>query len=120
MSLANAPKLTTAIPKRRYRLGEFSLVLLGEIESPARPPLRYVLAVIAPGAAEPHLYIVSQQSPVEVRDQGSHQLRVISADGDQVLGAQDRWKELEAFAEQGIKMVRQRLALEDETLQRLL
>jgi hypothetical protein len=44
--LMQAPKITTAIPQRRYRLADFSAVVLGEIESPDPARYRYILALV--------------------------------------------------------------------------
>ena len=38
--------IQTAIPKRRYRIGEFTAVVLGEVESEDRADYRYIMAVV--------------------------------------------------------------------------
>ena len=44
-----APKIQTAIPQRRYQLGEYSGVVLGEIESSDGVKYRYILALVREG-----------------------------------------------------------------------
>ena len=47
------PGIVTAIPKRRYTLGEFSLVVLGEIESNDNRDYGYIMAVVRGTDPEP-------------------------------------------------------------------
>ena len=56
------PAFKTAIPKRRYKLGEFSIVVLGEVESEDDIDYQYILAVVQGQDPEPGLYITAEKS----------------------------------------------------------
>ena len=74
------PEIKTAIPKRRYRLGEFSLVVLDEIDSTDDVDYNYILAVVRESEAEPGLYITAQNDPQQPT-QNTLSMRVIMRDG---------------------------------------
>ena len=44
-----APKIQTAIPQRRYQFGEYTGVVLGEIESSDAVKYQYILALVREG-----------------------------------------------------------------------
>lgn len=115
-----APNIKTAIPKRRYVIGEFSTVLLGDIESNDPNRYRYVFAAVRSGEQQPLMYVICEQAPRAQRDQGSHKLRVLTGNADTELGVSDRWRDEEAFAEEALDIVRKTLVLTDETVARVL
>lgn len=43
------PKITTAIPQRGYLLGEYGVMVLGEIESVDPPNYTFILAMVKEG-----------------------------------------------------------------------
>ncbi len=45
----DAPKIQTAIPQRRYQFGEYTGVVLGDIESGDDVKYRYILALVREG-----------------------------------------------------------------------
>ena len=54
-AMQDKPKIDTAIPQRRYQLGAYTVVVLGEIESSDGKDYRYVAAVVREGDPEPGL-----------------------------------------------------------------
>jgi hypothetical protein len=113
------PGINTAIPKRRYRLGEFSLVVLGEIDSADGIDYGYILAAVREGEAEPGLYITAQSDPQQPT-QNSLSMRVIMRDGSEVIGMSNRWGDLELFTSDALDIVVKILDLADEQPFRLL
>jgi hypothetical protein len=113
------PGIKTAIPKRRYRLGEFSLVVLGEINSADGVDYNYILAVVREGEAEPGLYITAQGDPQQPT-QNTLSMRVIMRDGSEVIGASDRWGDLDSFTSDALDTVIKILDLSDEQPFRLM
>lgn len=112
------PGIRTAIPKRRYRLGEFTLTVLGEIDSSDGVDYRYIMAVIQGQDPEPGLYITAEQpagSAGDVLD-----MRIIMRDGSEVIGQDARWSRLDDFTAEGIDIVSRILSLSDETPYQLL
>lgn len=112
------PGIRTAIPKRRYRLGEFTLTVLGEVDSSDGIDYRYIMAVIQGQDPEPGLYITAEHPP----GSGGKALdmRIIMRDGAEVIGQDTAWRDLDAFAGRGIDIVSRILNLGDETPYRLL
>ena len=112
------PGIATAIPKRRYRLGEFTLIVLGEIESRDGVDYRYIMAVIRGQDPEPGIYITAERGNGAVPCEYS--MRFIMHDGSEVIGRSSRWGELDAFVEEATGIVIRVLNLGDETSYRLL
>jgi hypothetical protein len=114
------PSIKTAIPKRRYQIGDFSASLLGDIESGDARQFRYILAFVQMGQGEPALYLCSEPSPPSEWDRGRYALRVINDAMSEVVDTDDRWGQEEAFAEQAVKLGVQALGLQQERVVRLM
>ncbi|MGB5475259.1 MAG: hypothetical protein WBQ78_17520 [Gammaproteobacteria bacterium] len=116
--MENKPVISTAIPKRRYRLGEFTLTVLGDIESSDGIDYQYIMAVIQGQDREPGMYITAERpdSP------GSRDLsmRLVMRDGAEVIGNSDQWVSLDMFTGEAIDIVSRVLSLSDETPYQLL
>ena len=104
------PSISTAIPLRRYKLGEFTLTVLGDIESPDAVNYRYILAVIQGDDPKPGLYVTAEQGAGE-----DMVMRIMMRDGDEVIGFSDQWRDLDVFADESINIVSRVLSLSDET-----
>ena len=104
------PSIATAVPLRRYRYGEFTLTVLGDVDSQDDIDYRYILAVVQGDDPEPGLYITAERG-------SGHDLamRIMMRDGDEVIGQSDQWQELDDFVDGAIKIVSQVLSLSDET-----
>ena len=111
------PQIGTAIPKRRYQLGDFTAVVLGEVESRDGEEYRFVMAMVPEGQRQPIFYVSSVRN--RAGDEGSHRLRAASAQLTRDLGASDDWNNLDAFCEEALQVVRQALGLMDEQPHRL-
>ena len=112
------PGIATAIPKRRYRLGEFTLIVLGDVESKDGIDYRYIMAVIRGEDPEPGIYITAEQGGVE-RPQ-EIRMRFIMRDGSEIIGSSTRWADLDAFIAEATAIVIRVLNLSDETPYRLM
>jgi len=106
----NKPSILTAIPLRRYTFGEFTLTVLGDIETRDEVSYRYILAVVQGDDPEPGLYLTAEQGAGE-----DLALRVMMRDGEEVIGHSAAWRELDVFVDEAIKIVSQVLNLSDET-----
>lgn len=111
------PKIGTAIPKRRYQLGEFTAVVLGDVESRDDDEYRFVMALVPEGHQQPIFYISSVRN--RSGNEGSHRLRAASAQLTRDLGASDDWSSLDNFCEEALQVARQALGLMDEQPLRL-
>jgi len=112
------PGIATAIPRRRYRLGEFTLVVLGDIESRDGIDYQYIMAGIRGQDPKPGIYITAERG--SGAGQGEFSMRFIMQDGYEVIGSSVRWSDLDAFVEEATGIVSRVLGLGDETSYRLL
>lgn len=117
--MSRFPVIRTAIPQRRYRLGEFNVTLLGEVESGDGIDYRYILAFVEEGRTQPSLYLCSEPNPPGERGAGSHRLRLVNEVMSEVLGSDDAWRDIDVFAEEGLRMGASTLALQSEQPVRL-
>ena len=111
------PAFKTAIPKRRYKLGEFSVVVLGEVESEDDIHYQYILAVVRGQDPEPGLYITAEKSTTPG---DGYLMRVSMKDGAEVIGSSAQWGNLDPFVDEAMGIVSRVLSLGDETPYRLL
>ncbi len=113
----NKPGFKTAIPRRRYKLGEFSIVVLGEIDSSDGVDYQYILAVVQGQDPEPGLYITAEKAVDPKRE---YSMRIIMRDGAEIIGNSTEWGSLESFVEEALGIVSRVLNLGDETPYRLM
>lgn len=112
------PGIATAIPRRRYRLGEFTLVVLGDIQSHDGIDYQYIMAVIRGQDPKPGIYITAERGGGAGQEEFS--MRFIMQDGSEVIGSSVRWSDLDAFVEEATGIISRVLNLGDETSYRLL
>ena len=109
------PGIQTAIPKRRYRLGEFTVTVLGDVDSNDGIDYCYIAAVIQGQDPEPGIYLTAEREAG-----GGYAMRLIMRDGAEVIGNSEQWGELDAFVGEVLDVVVQVLSLTDETPYRLM
>lgn len=108
------PKIETAVPQRRYQLGAYTVVILGDIESADGKDYRYVAAVVREGDPEPGLYLAAERPAGQGPAGGAYDLRVTMRDGSQVIGNSTRWAGLEEFTADVLGLIANILDLQDE------
>jgi len=106
------PKITRAIPKRRYVIGPYLAVILGEVESPDAADYRYILALTPEGTTEPVLFITSARGPE------GYVLRLEANRVSQEMGQGPQWGDLEVFAHDALGIAQRAMGLTDETAYR--
>ena len=109
----NKPGIVTAIPRRRYTYGEFSVAILGEIESNDAVTYRYIMAVMKGSDPAPGIYITAEQAGTADPDP-NYNMRIIMRDGAEIIGTSTAWGDLDAFASEALGVVGQVLNLSDE------
>ncbi len=117
--MSNFPKIQRAIPKRRYKVGDYGVTVLGEVETGDTAEYLYLLAFVREGESQPSVFVCSERCPPGQRDGGSHRLRVINSAMSEVMDSDDRWRDLETFVDEGLKLGMQLLGLTQETPFRL-
>jgi len=114
------PDIQTAIPKRRYQIGEFAATILGEVESSDDAEYRYIMALVEDGTSEPSLYVTAEFNPPQQRDEGRYRVRVILGDQSKEMGDADEWGDIEAFSLYALGIAAKLYGLMDEEPARLL
>jgi len=107
------PRISSATPLRRYRLGTCRAVLLGDIESVGAVAYLYIMAVVADGAPEPLLYVASEVNALADAAGGSHFLGVFDERGHGNGGASNEWADLDLFAQKALSIALERLDLSE-------
>jgi hypothetical protein len=113
------PKIQTAIPQRRYQFGEYSGVVLGEIESTDAVKYRYILALVRAGESRPGFYVTAEKNPRGRAHEGSHRLRVVTQGLDEEIESSNRWENLDDFCAEAFVVAAKVLGLSDEQPVRL-
>ena len=113
--IVKKPEILTAIPIRRYSYGEFTLTVLGEIESGDSIRYAYVMAVIQGQNPEPGLYLTAEQAA----DSG-YDMRIIMQDGEEIIGHSEQWADLDMFVEEAVRVISRVLNLSDEVPYKLM
>ena len=113
--MRNKPNIQTAVPQRRYKYGEFTVVVLGEIESGDPINYRYILAVVREGDPEPGIYLTCESGR-----NGQQQIRLVMRDGAEVIAEDPAYADIEVFCAAGLDVLRQLLNLGDEEPYRLM
>lgn len=111
------PKINTAIPKRRYQYGEFTITVLGDIDSGDGTDYRWICAVATEADPTPGLFISAERTD-EISG-ACCRMRVSMADGSQLLGESDRYADLDPFVDEALDVAARILGLGDEVPLRL-
>lgn len=106
------PKITTAIPQRRYQFGEYGVTVLGEIESPDPPNYTFILAMVKEGDAEPSVYVICDHRR---RGDYAYRMRLVMDGFNEAMGESDDWGNLDAFCEFALQIAAKALELGDES-----
>ncbi len=118
--MQDKPKIDTAIPQRRYQLGAYTVVILGDIESSDGKDYRYVAAVVREGDPEPGMYLAAERPAGQRPADAAYDMRVIMRDGTQVIGNSNRWVGVEEFSTDALGLAASILDLQDEQPYRLM
>jgi hypothetical protein len=110
------PAIRTAIPKRRYRVGDQSVTVLGEIESGDGLSYRWIMAFVQDGQTKPGLYICAEKPGPGPR----LKLRVVNSAMSEVVDEDERWRDLDTFADEALRIGASALGLASEVPARLL
>lgn len=108
------PRIKTAIPIRRYQIGEISAVTLSEIDCDDNANYKYIFAFVQENENDPMLYIAL------IRERGEEIIRVITAEGHKDLTPPESIRDVEQFCEQTLPIAQKLLTLEDEEAIRLM
>jgi len=108
------PIIKTAIPKARYRYGEYVVTFLGDVDSDDSIDYHFLVAVGREEEPKPGLFLSCENIPVAERTEGAYRLRAMMKDGEQVLASSDDWKQYARFESDALDIISQMLSLTDE------
>ena len=106
------PTIQSAIPKRRYKFGEFIITILSDIETQNAESYLYVAAVLRDGSTQPEVYITCEPSTSE--NKNSYLVKVLSKDGEHIISEDKQWKQEQKFCEYALEGIQQMFELTDE------
>jgi hypothetical protein len=98
------PRITTAIPQRRYQLGDYVASVLGEIESPDPPRYQYIMAVVPERESQPVVYVTCDRKRRNTED-GAYRLMLVMEGFKEDMGSSDDWGDVDAFADAAFAIV---------------
>jgi hypothetical protein len=116
--VSDFPVIRTAIPKRRYRVGDQNVTVLGEIESGDGIGYRWIMAFVQDGQPRPGFFVCAEKN--RPGSDAAFRLRVVNAAMSEVVEQSDALGDLDAFAEAGLRLGTSALGLGNEPVARLL
>ena len=113
------PNISTAIPKKRYKFGGYTIVLLEEIQSKDESQYEYLLAAIKDGHNEPEIYISCEKADANLSQDGTHIVRVFAEqlpeeESGKIIDQSNSWSDKSAFVTYALSGFQQMLQLQDE------
>mgnify|MGYP006074225827 CR=1 FL=1 len=106
------PIIQSAIPKRRYQYGEFSITLLTTINSSDPVSYLYIVAILAEGAAKPEVYITCESTTSN--DGNTYRIRVLSEQEEHTISQDKQWRNEQKFCDYALQGIQQMFELSDE------
>ncbi len=107
------PSIITAIPKRRYQYGEFTITLLTEITSDDPAPYLYIAAVLRDGKQSPEVYITCES--ISASNHTECRVRVLSEQQEHIISESFHGQNEQAFCDFALQGIKQMFELSDET-----
>ena len=116
--MSSLPVIRTAIPKRRYRVGDQNVTVLGEIDSGDGIHYRWLMAFVQDGQARPGFFVCAEKNPAG--GNAAYRLRVVNNAMSEVVDEADSWGDIDTFAEEGLRLGRSALGLGNEPVARVM
>ena len=104
------PHIQSALPKKRYKYGEFIVTLLTDVVSRDDVQYMYLVAVMSEGKTNPQVYIT-----YEMTTQHGYQTRVVSEQDDHDISTQPERMTESAFCDFALSGIEQMFGISDET-----
>jgi hypothetical protein len=116
--MSEFPTIRTAIPKRRYRVGDQNVTVLGEIDSGDGVDYRWIMAFVQDGQSRPGFYVCAEKN--RPASEARYRLRVVNAVMSEVVDQSDTLGDLDTFADEGLRLGMSALGLANEPVARLM
>lgn len=106
------PKIQTAIPLRRYKYGEYTATLLGEINSSDGVNYCFLMALVKDGGTNPEVYITHEETAAG--SAARYRTQVLTADAEHTIDQQPQALNQAAFCDFALNGIQQMFGLSDE------
>lgn len=106
------PAIQSAIPKRRYQYGEFSITLLSDVSSNDPINYLYIVAVLREGASKPEVYITCE--PITLNNTHAFRIRALSEQDEYIISENTQWHNEQLFCDFAMQGIKQMFELSDE------
>lgn len=110
--MAFKPAIKSAIPKKRYRFGEYQVTALHQVESEDSVTYLYIVAVMLENDPEPGLFITAEK---DTSNDKQTLIRLKMRDGEQLIDTNEKYKNFDEFMSYALQVISKILNLEDET-----
>lgn len=105
------PVIKSARPRQQFQIGQYTAVLLGDIERGGVIEYKYIMVVFGE-RQEPCFFVASEVNELAGSNGGgSHFLGFFDDNGHANCGASDDWADEAKFTEQALRMVRERFGV---------
>lgn len=109
------PHIQSALPRRRYQFGEFSITLLTDIQSDEPVDYKYILAAMREGGTQPEVYITCEAIRREdEKEKQTYRIRVLTDQQEHIISTDTQWQNESAFCEFALDGIKQMFELSDE------
>ncbi|MDW3095337.1 MAG: hypothetical protein R8G33_06680 [Gammaproteobacteria bacterium] len=106
------PVIQSAIPKKRYQFGEFTVTLLTDINSNDKASYQFIVAVLREGSIKPEVYITCEV--FTLNDAESYRVRVLSEKDEHIISEDKQWRNEQKFCDYALQGIQQMFELSDE------
>ena len=110
------PLIADARPLRRYQLGDYRALLLGDIQAGGRVQYLYVLEVYDPTRQRCFAVAAEKNSFPDPDEPPSYFLGVFNGDWHDNLGRSEEWGDLDKFTDRALEIVCNELQIEKAVL----
>jgi hypothetical protein len=107
------PTIQSAIPKRRYQFGEFTITLLTDIKTSDIVSYLFIAAVLREGSSNPEVYITCE--PTTLNDKNTFRIRVLSEQEEHIINVDKQWRHEQEFCDYALQGIQQMFELTDES-----
>ena len=106
------PHIQSALPRKRYQFGEFSITLLTDIQSNDCENYVYILAAIRDGSTQPEVYITCEA--ITLDEKPTYRVRLRSDQQEHIISTESHWGNEKKFCEFALEGIKQMFELTDE------
>src|SRR5438105_5876412 len=106
------PRIKSANPRNQFKLGAYSAVLLGDIESVGSVEYKFIV-IVYDESKKPCYFVASEVNDMaEKFGGGSHFLGLFDGNGHANCGTSDDWADESKFTEEALRIIRKKFQID--------